>query len=174
MKVAFATQFLGMIPPIRVFANIANRLWGFEGEIVVSQLSVGFFLVEFPSVRLCDWVMERAWHIHQSPLLLRKWYHGIEPVTVEKEVKSVWVTLGNVPPPLIYTGGIRWITSQIGKPRSKFVREGLSVKLCLMRKDSDSDPSELVMFMGELGSIVISVEYSTCRTYHSEKQRGKI
>ncbi|CAN1338619.1 hypothetical protein LINPERPRIM_LOCUS38137 [Linum perenne] len=128
-----------------------NRLWGYEGEIGISQLSSSFFLIEFPSVRLCNWVMDKAWHIHHSPLLLRKWYHGIELVEMMEEENPIWITLDDVPPQLISPKGISWITSQLGMPVSKFVREGISVKVCLMCKDDAIKPSKLNLVMGELG-----------------------
>ncbi|CAN0916203.1 hypothetical protein LINGRAHAP2_LOCUS29590 [Linum grandiflorum] len=54
MNAALVAQFLGPIPPMRVFAAMANRLWAFECDITIYVLLDGFFLLEFPSKSLCD------------------------------------------------------------------------------------------------------------------------
>ncbi|CAN0893246.1 hypothetical protein LINGRAPRIM_LOCUS2642, partial [Linum grandiflorum] len=49
MKRCLVDQFLGPIPPIRVFQAMATRLWGRDGFVRVSSLSDRLFLVQFPS-----------------------------------------------------------------------------------------------------------------------------
>ncbi|CAN1215124.1 hypothetical protein LINPERPRIM_LOCUS62 [Linum perenne] len=141
---------------------MGNRLWNYEGEICISRISEGFFLIEFPSVSLCDWVLERAWHVHHSPLLLRCWFHGVAPMVLSQEAILTWVTLRNVPPQLISLMGISWISSKIGRRMSRFVREGLSVKVCI------SKPTELVLLIGA-GELKIEIEYYSGRSYAAEK-----
>ncbi|CAN0903922.1 hypothetical protein LINGRAHAP2_LOCUS22791 [Linum grandiflorum] len=77
---------------------MANRLWGFEGEITIYVLSAGFFLLEFPSTSLCVWVLARDWHVHHSTLVLRRWVKGIRPIDFSPAVKPMWVTIHSVPP----------------------------------------------------------------------------
>ncbi|CAN1243517.1 hypothetical protein LINPERPRIM_LOCUS5711 [Linum perenne] len=147
---------------------MANRLWNYEGEICISRISEGFFLIEFPSVSLCDWVLERAWHVHHSPLLLRRWFHGIAPMVLSREAIPTWVTLRNVPPQLISLKGISWISSKIGRPMSRFVRDGLSVKVCILCGAAASKPTELDLIIGT-DEVKIEIEYYSCRSYAAEK-----
>ncbi|CAN1241455.1 hypothetical protein LINPERPRIM_LOCUS4968 [Linum perenne] len=147
---------------------MANRLWNYEGEICISRISEGFFLIEFPSVSLCDWVLERAWHVHHSPLLIRRLFHGVAPMVLSQEAIPTWVTLRNVPLQLISLKGISWISSKIGRPMSRFVREGLSVKVCILCDASASKPTELVLLIG-VGEVKIEIEYYSGRSYAAEK-----
>ena len=78
---------MGFPPPVRVIASMINRLWGYEGKVLLSVLSPGFFLFEFPSVKLCEWVLGRTWHIHHSVMVLRKWNSVI--TLLDLEVKDV-------------------------------------------------------------------------------------
>ncbi|CAN0925764.1 hypothetical protein LINGRAHAP2_LOCUS34945 [Linum grandiflorum] len=71
MEATLVAQFVGSPPLMRVLASMAHLLWGYEGNIAISTLSPGFFLVGFPSKSLCDWVLARSWHIHHMTLVLR-------------------------------------------------------------------------------------------------------
>ncbi|CAN0890244.1 hypothetical protein LINGRAHAP2_LOCUS16328 [Linum grandiflorum] len=84
MESAIVAQFLGTIPPLRVFSAMVNRLWGYEG----------FFLIEIPSVRLCNWILARSWHIHHS---------GVTPLDLEVKEVPTWLTLTGIPPQLLTT-----------------------------------------------------------------------
>ncbi|CAN1339069.1 hypothetical protein LINPERPRIM_LOCUS38315, partial [Linum perenne] len=59
---------------------VFNRLWGYDGKVVIFVLSIGFFLVELPTVSLSEWVLARSWHIHHSAMVLRRWDQGIAPL----------------------------------------------------------------------------------------------
>ncbi|CAN1268582.1 hypothetical protein LINPERPRIM_LOCUS13233 [Linum perenne] len=43
LKSAMVTQFLDIVPPMRVIRSMINRLWGYEGEVLPSILTEGFF-----------------------------------------------------------------------------------------------------------------------------------
>ncbi|CAN1764510.1 hypothetical protein LINPERHAP1_LOCUS9289 [Linum perenne] len=58
MKRALVGQFSGSGFPIQVIRSMQNWLWGYEGEVTVSLISDGFFLFEFASEALGEWVME--------------------------------------------------------------------------------------------------------------------
>ncbi|CAN1339097.1 hypothetical protein LINPERPRIM_LOCUS38334 [Linum perenne] len=91
---------------------MANWLWGNEGEIVVSSLSKGFFFFEFASESLCNWVIRRSWHIHQAPIILRKWYPRIALIDFSSAKKPKWVVFNDVSSALITTKGVGWMASQ--------------------------------------------------------------
>ncbi|CAN1302095.1 hypothetical protein LINPERPRIM_LOCUS25276 [Linum perenne] len=44
-----------------------------------------------------------------------------------------WITVRSVPPTLITMEGIGWVASHVGKPLNQFVREGLDIKVYLLR-----------------------------------------
>ncbi|CAN0905837.1 hypothetical protein LINGRAHAP2_LOCUS23893 [Linum grandiflorum] len=106
MESAIVAQFLGTILPLRVFSAMVNRLWGYEGEIVISRMKEGVFLIEIPSVRLCNWILARFWHIHHSMLLMRRWTEGITPLDLEVKQVPTWLTLTGIPPQLLTNEGI--------------------------------------------------------------------
>ncbi|CAN1272194.1 hypothetical protein LINPERPRIM_LOCUS14453 [Linum perenne] len=112
---------------------MARRLWGYEGPMLISVLSDNFYLLEFQSIELCDSVLERSWHIHNSGLVLRRWYNGIKPLCFSPAATPEWILLKNVLPVLIIVDGISWVSSKIGKPLNMFVRDGLNVKVCVLR-----------------------------------------
>ncbi|CAN1338066.1 hypothetical protein LINPERPRIM_LOCUS41392 [Linum perenne] len=119
---------------------MARRLWGYEGLVNISVLAVNFYLLEFHSVQLCDWVLDRSWHIHNSGLVLRRWYTGIKPLNFAPEATPEWILLKKVPLVLITVEGISWISSKIGKPLNKYVREGVNVRVRVMRDQLQQCP----------------------------------
>ncbi|CAN1215398.1 hypothetical protein LINPERPRIM_LOCUS201 [Linum perenne] len=136
LQCAVVAQFVGPQPPLRVFNAVARRLWGYEGPVLISLLSENFFLVEFNSIQLCEWVLDRSWHIHNSGLILRRWHRGIQPVRFTPANTPEWVMFKNVPPELITVDGISWVSSKVGKPLNKYVRDGVSIRVCLLREKS--------------------------------------
>ncbi|CAN1292240.1 hypothetical protein LINPERPRIM_LOCUS21476 [Linum perenne] len=147
---------------------MANRLWGFDGQVIISMLSVGFYLVEFPSEKLCNWVMERSWHVHHTALVLRRWYAGIEPLDLTEKPAPVWVTMEKVPPQLITVEGVSWLASQLGKPVNKFIREGLTVKVCVYLKE-DSKDVLIVAIDGK--QIDIEIKYPKVRQFSNASKK---
>ncbi|CAN0913401.1 hypothetical protein LINGRAHAP2_LOCUS27903 [Linum grandiflorum] len=132
LKAALVAQFLGPAPPIRAIVSMANRLWGYDGEVCVSKLPDDLFLFEFPTIRLSEWVLNRSWHIHQVALILRKRQPGIQKLELAPSQIPTWIRLVGVPPQLITNEGIGWLVSSLGQPLNKFVREGLVVKVCIL------------------------------------------
>ncbi|CAN1796754.1 hypothetical protein LINPERHAP1_LOCUS21013, partial [Linum perenne] len=81
----------------KVIRSVLNRIWGYEGEVTISILSEGLFLIELRSTKLCDWVIARSWHIHHATMILRMWTLGIKPIDPSLKEVPVWITLNNVP-----------------------------------------------------------------------------
>ncbi|CAN1337632.1 hypothetical protein LINPERPRIM_LOCUS37679 [Linum perenne] len=142
LKKALVGQVIGDSPPLRVVQSLANNLWGYDGHVSVSQLPDDLLLIEFPTQSLCDWVLSRLWHIHNQPLILRRWKADLEPIVIEPVEVPVWITLKGVPPPLCNHLGIGHLASQIGRPLRKFTRVGTTVKVCVLINTDDARPSQ--------------------------------
>ncbi|CAN1341305.1 hypothetical protein LINPERPRIM_LOCUS39130 [Linum perenne] len=125
-------------------------------------------LIEFPSQALCDWVFSRLWHIHNQPLILRRWKVDIAPIVIEPIEVPVWITLRGVPPPLCNHMGVGHLASQIGRPLSKFTRVGTTVKVCVLINQEDVRPSSLMVQVAD-NSRMVEVEYPEYRSYDKKK-----
>ncbi|CAN1247641.1 hypothetical protein LINPERPRIM_LOCUS6417, partial [Linum perenne] len=123
-----------------------------------------FFLLEFHSVKLCEWVLERSWHIHNSGLILRRWEKGVKPIDFSQASKPEWVEFQGVPPELITVDGVSWISSKVGKPMNKFVRDGTNVRVCVLRDRANPFPDE-VKVNNEGERVVIPVVQHKPRVY---------
>ncbi|CAN1215483.1 hypothetical protein LINPERPRIM_LOCUS243 [Linum perenne] len=170
LKAAVVVQFLGSPPPFRVFTNIANRLWGYEGGVIISNLVVNFFLGEFNSVKLCDWVLNRFWHVHNTGMIMRRWARGIKPVVITDGHSPEWITFQKVPPTAVTIEGISWLSSLIGKPLRKYVREGLDIKVCIVR-DRVVPCHESVSVIDDDEEHVIQVIQAKARDYRRDVRR---
>ncbi|CAN1291440.1 hypothetical protein LINPERPRIM_LOCUS21146 [Linum perenne] len=164
LKAAVVIQFLGNPPPFRVFVNVANRLWGYEGSVIIASLEANFFLVEFNSVKLCDWVLSRSWHVHNTGMIMRKFARGIRPVVIPDGQCPEWITLQRVPPAAISQEGISWLSSLIGKPVRNFVRDGLDIKVCIIRDKAIPCPESLKI-LDEDERHIIQVFQAKARVY---------
>ncbi|CAN1317763.1 hypothetical protein LINPERPRIM_LOCUS30554 [Linum perenne] len=167
LKKALVGQVIGDAPPLRVIQALANNLWGYEGFISVALLPSGLFLIEFPTQSLCDWVYSRLWHVHNQPLILRRWKADLEPVDIELVETPVWITLKGVPPPLCNHLGIGHLASQVGKPLSKFITVGTTVKVCVLAGIENDRPTLLVVNVAHKQHEV-TVEYPEFRAYEKK------
>ncbi|CAN1215402.1 hypothetical protein LINPERPRIM_LOCUS205 [Linum perenne] len=73
--------------------------------------------------------------------------------------------LKKVPPVLVTSDGISWVSSKIGKPINKFVRDGLNVKVCLLRDGSKPCPEEVKVEVDNGLIEVIEVQRFQAREY---------
>ncbi|CAN1337965.1 hypothetical protein LINPERPRIM_LOCUS37837, partial [Linum perenne] len=164
LRAVVVVQLLGNPPPFCVFANVANRLWGYEGNVIIASLEANFFLVEFHSVKLCDWVLSRSWHVHNTGMIMRKWARGIRPVVIPDGQCPEWITFQRVPPAAISQEGISWLSSLIGKPVRNFVRDGLDIKVCIIRDKAIPCPESLKI-LDEDEEHIIQVIQAKARIY---------
>ncbi|CAN1341465.1 ATPase 5, plasma membrane-type [Linum perenne] len=70
-----------------------------------------------------------------------------------------------VPPILINIEGISWLASQIGRPITKFVRDGLDIKVCVVKDVSEEMKTAIVVDVEEDEYAVIELEVPQLRTY---------
>ncbi|CAN1289813.1 hypothetical protein LINPERPRIM_LOCUS20454 [Linum perenne] len=79
-----------------------------------------------------------------------------------------------VPPVLVTNDGISWVSSKIGKPINKFVRDGLNVKVCLLRDGTKPCPEEVRVEVDDGLIEVIEVQRVQAREYKKvENVEGK-
>ncbi|CAN1338192.1 hypothetical protein LINPERPRIM_LOCUS37955 [Linum perenne] len=172
-KSALVGQFLGPALPLKVFQSLANRLWDYDGYVSVSELSKDTFLIEFPTVSVCDWVLNRLWHVHHLPLFLKRWSLHIEPIILHPSEIPVWIQLTGVPVLLCTHLGIGHLASLVGKPISKFVRNGIDVKVCVLMSSVDERPDTLkVTIAGIIRSV--KVVYPESRVYGTKQNKANV
>ncbi|CAN1291825.1 hypothetical protein LINPERPRIM_LOCUS21302, partial [Linum perenne] len=79
-------------------------------------------------------------------------------------------------PTLITPLGISWLASQIGHPINKYVRDGLDVKICVVKDVSEPPLSSIEVMIEENVSKVVEVEYPEPRSYKKQSvwsRKGK-
>ncbi|CAN1337723.1 hypothetical protein LINPERPRIM_LOCUS37722 [Linum perenne] len=96
---------------------------------------------------------------------------GIRPIDFAKELKPVWIEFSDVPPELLYPKGMSWLASQFGKPINRFVRQGFTVKACVLREDNPLERKELVIDMKGIEPAVVQVGFPVFRGM--DASRGK-
>ncbi|GMI63357.1 hypothetical protein HRI_000005000 [Hibiscus trionum] len=70
---ALLGNFLGKSPLLGVFQRTTDKLWGREGSVFIHFLASSVYLINFPSQRVRNWVLESGpWHIQQKALIMRK------------------------------------------------------------------------------------------------------
>ncbi|KAK8612797.1 hypothetical protein V6N13_092901 [Hibiscus sabdariffa] len=100
-----------------LLANFLGKLWGREGSVTIRFLAPSVYLINFPSGRVRDWVLESGpWHIQQKALILRKWLPGMMMEVLNLESAPVWVKLWHVPLELYSQKGLGCLASALEKP----------------------------------------------------------
>ncbi|CAN1337481.1 hypothetical protein LINPERPRIM_LOCUS37615 [Linum perenne] len=133
--------------------------------VFVTALAENFFLIEFQSEKLCNSVLGRSWHIHNSGMIMRRWEKGIKPVDFSPKATPEWIEFRRVPPELYTVNGISWISSTIGKPLTKFVRDGATIKVCVLRDRAVTCPEVLKIDFSETERFCIEVVQHKPREY---------
>ncbi|CAN1289679.1 hypothetical protein LINPERPRIM_LOCUS20390 [Linum perenne] len=102
-------------------------------------------------------------------MFLRRWEKGIKPLDFSAKSTPEWITLRQVPPDVISVEGISWISSLLGKPVKRFVRDGLDVKVCILRDKVVPCPEEIGLEMEEGEICPVAVEQVKAREYSGKK-----
>ncbi|CAN1337663.1 hypothetical protein LINPERPRIM_LOCUS37689, partial [Linum perenne] len=95
---------------------------------------------------------------------------GVKPIDTSPKELPVWVTFKDVPPALVTQEGISWLATQIGTPINKFIRDGLDIKVCVVKDVGDEVPQSLTVVMdgGEQNTICVE-----CREPRKYNRKGK-
>ncbi|CAN1340137.1 hypothetical protein LINPERPRIM_LOCUS38739 [Linum perenne] len=94
---------------------------------------------------------------------------GIQPMDFTPKEISTWVILKVVPPSLT-PDDISWLASLIASPINKFIRNGLDVKVCLL-KPRLTAVTELVVTTDIHGKVRIALDFPKAREYRVLKPR---
>ncbi|CAN1340785.1 hypothetical protein LINPERPRIM_LOCUS38971 [Linum perenne] len=90
------------------------------------------------------------------------------------EATPEWVLLKKVPPVLITVEGISWVSSKIGKPLNKYVREGVNVRVCVLRDQMKPCPEAVKVEVEENEVETIEVQSFQAREYkQNDSLKGK-
>ncbi|CAN1347128.1 hypothetical protein LINPERPRIM_LOCUS40992 [Linum perenne] len=92
------------------------------------------------------------------------------PLDMSPSNTPEWITLTNVPSAAITLEGISWLTSMLGKPWKNFIREGLDVKVCVLRDAAVPCPESLVFESEEGESWCVGIMRATARDYKGTKK----
>ncbi|KAK8569596.1 hypothetical protein V6N13_046646 [Hibiscus sabdariffa] len=128
---AFLGNFFGKSPPLSVFQKTANKLWGREGSVEIRFLAPSVYMINFPSQRVRDWVLEPGpWHIQNRAIVLRRWMPT----------------------------GLGYLASAIGKPlytdKATVLKQQLEfAKVCVEVEASSTLPSSILVDLGEGNSV---------------------
>ncbi|KAK8696966.1 hypothetical protein V6N13_113133 [Hibiscus sabdariffa] len=139
-------------------------LWGREGSVEIRFLAPSVYVINFPSQRVRDWVLEsEPWHINQKDIILHKWSPGFLFDIVRLDSAPVWVKLWPMPWELFSQQGLSYVVSDLGKPQ--YMDRATTLKLQLefakvcVEVDASEDLSQSVLVALGDGRIVdISVE----------------
>ncbi|CAN1269838.1 hypothetical protein LINPERPRIM_LOCUS13725 [Linum perenne] len=103
-------------------------------------------------------------------MIMRRWARGIKPVVIDDGHVPEWITFQKVPPAAVTIEGISWLSSLIGKPLRKFVREGLDIKVCIIRDRAIPCPDSVTLIDID-EEHVIQVVQAKARDYKREVKR---
>ncbi|CAN1302102.1 hypothetical protein LINPERPRIM_LOCUS25281 [Linum perenne] len=77
-----------------------------------------------------------------------------------------------VPPVMLTNEGISWLSSKIGKPLNKFVREGTYVRVCLLRDMAVPCPASINIELEEGGDVIfIDIVSFQARDYKKDTSK---
>ncbi|XP_039020175.1 uncharacterized protein LOC120151933 [Hibiscus syriacus] len=135
-------QFLGTSPSFASIQRIANK----------SAL---------------NWVIENSpWHIHNNPLILRKWEPNLKSLSFNLSKIPVWILLFNVPLELFSRAGLSYVDSAIGVPVSMDTITASKsrlefAKVCVEIGANDTIPRyvDVVLKDGKTTSILVEVPW---------------
>ncbi|CAN1243359.1 hypothetical protein LINPERPRIM_LOCUS5656 [Linum perenne] len=103
-------------------------------------------------------------------MVLRRWERHIAPIDLSPKNVPTWIVFKKVPASLITQEGIGWLSSHLGEPVNNFVRNGLDVKVCLLRDVDAVEVAELnITLEDDEEPILIEIEYPRARSYNRPK-----
>ncbi|CAN1334241.1 hypothetical protein LINPERPRIM_LOCUS36329 [Linum perenne] len=103
-------------------------------------------------------------------MIMRRWARGIKPVEVSDGNSPEWITFQKVSPAVITIEGINWLSSLIGKPMRNFVREGLDIKVCIIRDKAVPCPKSISVFDEEEEHVIPMIQ-AKARDYRKEGRK---
>ncbi|KAK8649080.1 hypothetical protein V6N13_129816 [Hibiscus sabdariffa] len=161
---ALLGNFLGKSPPLGIFQRTTDKLWGREGSVEIRFLAPSVYLINFPSQRMRDWILESGpWHIQQKALILSKWLPGMIPDVISLDSAPIWVKLWHIPLELYSRQGLGYLASALGKPlytnRSTALKKQLEyAKICVDVEAKTVLPASITVDFGNGNCVDVGVE----------------
>ncbi|CAN1339418.1 hypothetical protein LINPERPRIM_LOCUS38472 [Linum perenne] len=90
---------------------------------------------------------------------------GIKPIDFAPRATLEWIEFQGVPPEVIANEGISWLSSKIGKPLNKFVRDRVNVRVCLLRDRAVPCPEKVKIDLSEDERYEIQIVQPKAREY---------
>ncbi|CAN1215714.1 hypothetical protein LINPERPRIM_LOCUS23623 [Linum perenne] len=89
-------------------------------------------------------------------MIMRRWEKGVQPLDFSPKATPEWVEFQGVPPELITVEAVNWMSSRLGKPLNRFVRDGTNVRVCILRDRAVPCPEELkINNKGDIATIIV-------------------
>ncbi|KAK8603411.1 hypothetical protein V6N13_085598 [Hibiscus sabdariffa] len=152
----FSGQSLTFYPPVQKDGKLTtNKLWGREGSVEIRFLAPSVYLINFPSRRVRDWVLESGpWHILQKAIILWKWLPGMNYETVSLDTRPIWVKLWHIPLEFYSQQGLGYLASALGKPmytdKATALKQHLEyAKICVEVSAAFLLPSSVTVDIGD-------------------------
>ncbi|CAN0919977.1 hypothetical protein LINGRAHAP2_LOCUS31768 [Linum grandiflorum] len=110
---ALIVKGLGRRIPYLLLARRLNSLWAKSGNLQISDLNNGCFLVRFRAKEDCEIaVTSGPWMLGEIYITVHRWHKGFNPWDSTITKTLVWIQL----PEFYYPEAVMRITSKIGKP----------------------------------------------------------
>ncbi|XVE81458.1 hypothetical protein DITRI_Ditri15bG0065600 [Diplodiscus trichospermus] len=116
-KNVVVAQFIRQLPNFILFQRLTKIMWGSNEDVEVKPVGVNLFIIQFANKKTRDRVLEKgSWHIHNKPLIVRKWEPGMTSLELDPTRVLVWIQLRNVPLKLFKMEGLSYIANAVGTP----------------------------------------------------------
>ncbi|CAI0430335.1 unnamed protein product [Linum tenue] len=114
---ALIVQGLGKKVAFLPLARRLNYLWARHGDIQISDMKNGCFLVRFRSKKDYEFTSEGGpWLLGETYLTVHRWYKGFNPWKATMKSATVWVQLPDLPIEFFNAEAVTMIAQLIGKP----------------------------------------------------------
>ncbi|CAN1338579.1 hypothetical protein LINPERPRIM_LOCUS38116 [Linum perenne] len=94
----------------------------------------------------------------------------IKPIDTSPKELPIWLTFKAVLPTLVTHEGISWLGSQIGTPINKFIRDGLDVKVYVVKDVTEEIPRSLTVVLDGGEQRIIPIESREPRVYKRKEK----
>ncbi|CAI0419994.1 unnamed protein product, partial [Linum tenue] len=134
---ALVVKGLGRRVAFLPLSHKLDSLWGKHGELQISYMKNGCFLVRFRHQDDYEFAMNGGpWLLGETYLTVTRWYKGFNPWRSETTSAMVWAQLPDLPIEFIIKEAVMKIASYIGKPirvdrATEFGERGKYARVCV-------------------------------------------
>ncbi|CAN0905673.1 hypothetical protein LINGRAHAP2_LOCUS23805 [Linum grandiflorum] len=114
---ALVVNGLGRNVPYIPLERRLNAIWARNGQIQISDLKNGCYLVRFRCQEDYEWAINGGpWLLGDTYLTVHRWFKGFDPWRTTIKTTMVWVELPDLPIEFYNPIAVMRIASRIGKP----------------------------------------------------------